>query len=296
MTFLSFINFYLIPGIVLGCVVALGALGLTLLFGILRFAHFAHGDVMTFGAYAALVAVAQLGISPYAALPAAMAAAIALVLLVDRLFYRPLRRSSPVVLLISGFGVALMLRAVIYMVFGPDSLAYEPGIRRPVLLAGLRIQERHIAIVALTVALALATQLFLARTRTGKAMRAMADNPDLARVCGIAVERVIAWTWVIGGALAAAAGVFLAVDTQLMPLMGANLLLSMFAAVILGGIGRPLGAIVGGLIIGVAEELAAAPLIGDAGLVQPAYKVGVAFAAMVLMLILRPTGLFRGQA
>jgi branched-subunit amino acid ABC-type transport system permease component len=296
MTLLSFINFYLIPGVVLGCVVALGALGLTLLFGILRFAHFAHGDVMTCGAYAALVAVEALGISPYAALPAAMAAAIALALLVDRLFYRPLRRSSPVVLLISGFGVALMLRAVIYMIFGPDSLVYESGIRRPLLLAGLRIQERHIAIIALTFALALATQLFLARTRTGKAMRAMADNPDLARICGVAVERVIAWTWVIGGALAAAAGVFLAIDTQLMPLMGANLLLSMFAAVILGGIGRPLGAVVGGLIVGIAEELAAAPLIGEAGLVQPAYKVGVAFAAMVLMLILRPTGLFRGQS
>jgi len=296
MTALSFVNFYLIPGIVLGCVVALGALGLTLLFGILRFAHFAHGDVMTFGAYAAFVVVASFGVSPYAALPAAMAAAVALALVVDRLFYRPLRRSSPVVLLISGFGVALMVRAVIYMSFGPDSLAYEAGIRRPILLAGLRIQERHIAIIVLTLTLALATHLFLARTRTGKAMRAMADNPDLARICGIAVERVIAWTWVIGGALAAAAGVFLAIDTQLMPLMGANLLLSMFAAVILGGIGRPIGAIVGGLVIGIAEELAAAPLFGTAGLVQPAYKVGVAFAAMVLMLILRPTGLFRGQA
>src|SRR5262249_30522066 len=150
----------LIPGVVLGCVVALGALGLTLLFGILRFAHFAHGDVMTFGAYAAFVVVANLGVSPYAALPAAMAAAIALALLVDRLFYRPLRRSAPVVLLISGFGVALMVRAVIYMAFGPDSLAYESGIRRPLLIVGLRIQERHIAIIALTVALALATQLF----------------------------------------------------------------------------------------------------------------------------------------
>jgi len=296
MTALSFINFYLIPGIVLGCVIALGALGMTLLFGILRFAHFAHGDVMTFGAYAAFVVVATAGISPYAALPAAMAAAILLALAVDRLFYRPLRRSSPVVLLISGFGVALMVRAIIYMAFGPDSVAYESGIRRPILIAGLRIQERHVAIVGLTIALAVATQLFLSRTRTGKAMRAMADNPDLARICGIATERVVAWTWAIGGALAAAAGVFLAIDTQLMPLMGANLLLSMFAAVILGGIGRPIGAIVGGLVIGIAEELASAPLLGGSGLVQPAYKVGVAFALMVLMLILRPTGLFRGQS
>jgi branched-subunit amino acid ABC-type transport system permease component len=244
MTLLSFINFYLIPGVVLGCVIALGALGLTLLFGILRFAHFAHGDVMTFGAYAAFVVVASFGVSPYAALPAAMAAAVALALIVDRLFYRPLRRSSPVVLLISGFGVALMVRAVIYMAFGPDSLSYESGVRRPILLAGLRIQERHIAIIALTLTLALATHLFLARTRTGKAMRAMADNPDLARLCGIAVERVIAWTWVIGGALAAAAGVFLAIDTQLMPLMGANLLLSMFAAVIGGWVQGPIGSMI----------------------------------------------------
>jgi branched-chain amino acid transport system permease protein len=292
---LDLVNFYLIPGIVLGSILALGAVGITLLFGVLRFAHFAHGDVMTFGAYAALVAVAGLGVSPYAALPVAIAAAITLTLGIDRAFYRPLRRSSPVVLLISGFGVALMIRAVIYALFGPDSASYAPGVRRPLLFGGLRVQERHLYIVALAIAMGLGTHLFLTRTKTGKAMRALADNPDLARVSGIATERVIAWTWAIGAALAAAAGVMLAIDTQLTPLMGSNLLLSLFAAVILGGIGNPTGAVLGGLVIGLAEELSGAPIFNGQPLLQPSYKSGIAFALMVIMLIVRPTGLLRGR-
>jgi branched-subunit amino acid ABC-type transport system permease component len=292
---LDLVNFYLIPGIVLGSILALGAVGITLLFGVLRFAHFAHGDVMTFGAYAALVAVVGLGISPYAALPAALAATIALTLGIDRAFYRPLRRSSPVVLLISGFGVALMIRALIYTLFGPDSTSYVSGIRRPLVFWGLRIQERHIYIVALALAFGLSTHLFLSRTKTGKAMRAMADNPDLARISGIATETVIAWTWAIGGSLAAAAGVMLAIDTQLTPLMGSHLLLSLFAAVILGGIGNPTGAVLGGLVIGLAEELSGLPLFGGQPLLPPAYKSGIAFAIMVVMLIVRPTGLLRGR-
>lgn len=292
---LDLVNFYLIPGIVLGSILALGAVGITLLFGVLRFAHFAHGDVMTFGAYAALVAVVGLGISPYAALPVAIAAAIALSLGIDRAFYRPLRRSSPVVLLISGFGVALMIRAIIYALFGPDSTNYVSGIRRPLLFGGLRIQERHIYIVALALAMGLGTHLFLTRTKTGKAMRAMADNPDLARVSGIATERVIAWTWAIGASLAAAAGVMLAIDTQLTPLMGSNLLLSLFAAVILGGIGNPTGAVLGGLVIGLAEELSGIPVFNGQPLLPPSYKSGIAFALMVIMLIVRPTGLLKGR-
>jgi branched-subunit amino acid ABC-type transport system permease component len=126
-------------------------------------------------------------------------------------------------------------------------------------------------------------------------MRAMSDNADLARVSGIPADRVILWTWVIGAGLAAVAGVLLAIDTQLSPQMGWNVLLAVFAAAILGGIGKPYGAFAGGLILGLAEELASAPLFGGQPLVTPDYKIGVAFVVMVVMLVFRPTGLFRGQ-
>jgi len=130
--------------------------------------------------------------------------------------------------------------------------------------------------------------LFLQKTKTGKAMRAMSDNADLAQVTGIEVNKVIIWTWVIGGGLAAAAGVFLGIDTRLHPVMGWRILLPVFAAAILGGIGRPYGAIVGGLIIGLAQEYSTV-------VISPPYKPAVAFALMVIMLIFKPTGLFAGR-
>lgn len=291
----DFVNFYLVPGLVLGCIYALGAVGLSLLYGILRFAHFAHGDLMTFGGYIVLVLVAGLGMSAYSALPVAIAATILLAFTIDRLFYRPLRNQSPAVLLISGFGIALMVRAAILFVWGPETEVYQRGIQTPIVWEGFRIQARHVYIVLITLSLAVALHLFLSRTRTGKAMRAMSDNADLARVSGIPADRVILWTWAIGAGLAAVAGVLLAVDTQLSPMMGWNVLLGVFAAAILGGIGKPYGAFAGGLVLGLAEELASAPIFWGQPLVTPDYKVGVAFFVMVLMLIFRPTGLFRGQ-
>lgn len=291
----DFINFYFIPGLVLGCIYALGAVGLSMLYGILRFAHFAHGDLMTWGGYMALVLVAGWGISAYAALPAAIAGTVLLALAIDRLFYRPLRNQSPAVLLISGFGVALMVRAVVLFIWGPKTEVYRTGIQMPLIWEGFRIQERHLWSFAITATLAVTLHLFLSRTRTGKAMRAMSDNADLARVTGIPADRVIMWTWAIGAGLAAVAGVLLAIDTQLSPQMGWSILLALFAAAIVGGIGKPYGAFAGGLMLGLAEELASAPIFFGKPLVTPDYKIGVAFAIMVLMLIFRPTGLFRGR-
>jgi branched-chain amino acid transport system permease protein len=291
----EFVNFYFVPGLVLGCIYALGAVGLSLLYGILRFAHFAHGDLMTFGGYIALALVTGFGLSAYSALPVAIAATILLAFAIDRLFYRPLRNQSSAVLLISGFGVALMVRAVVLFVWGPGTDVYQKGIQMPIVWEGWRIQVRHVAIVLITLGLAAALHVFLSRTRTGKAMRAMSDNADLARVSGIPADRIILWTWALGAGLAAVAGVLLALDSQLSPMMGWNVLLGVFAAAILGGIGKPYGAFAGGLVLGLAEELASAPIFWGQPLVSPDYKVGVAFVVMVLMLVFRPTGLFRGQ-
>lgn len=292
---LEFINFYLIPGIVLGSIYALGAIGVSLIFGILRFAHFAHGDMMTLGAYVALPLVVGLGFTVYAALPVAMAGVVLMAILIDRLFYKPLRDRPTIIVLVASFGVALMLRAVIQFAWGPHSHVYEKGFRKPIVFEGLRIAERHIWIVLLSIALVVALHLFLTRTKTGKAMRALSDDPDLARITGINTERIVAWTWVLGGCLAGAAGVFLGMDTQITTLIGWNMLLPVFAAAILGGIGKPYGAIAGGLVIGIAEELSAYPWVGTTPLLDPTYKSAVAFAIMVAMLLWRPSGLFKGR-
>lgn len=278
-----------IYGIVLGSIITLGAIGVSMVFGILRFAHFAHGDLMSLGAYLAFVFVVTAGLPmPLAFVLAALGTAAAAVVL-DQTLYRRLRRSPPVILLISSFGVALILRSLIQLVWGPSTLVYESGIQLPIRLAGLRIKEDHFWIIGGAIVLVLALHLFLKYTTMGKAMRALADNPDLARVTGIDTERVVMWTWVIAGVLAAAAGIFLAIDTRLHPTMGWRILLSVFAAVILGGIGKPYGAIAGGMVIGISEEVSTL-------FINPSYKAAVSFAILVGMLIVRPTGLFGGRS
>jgi branched-chain amino acid transport system permease protein/neutral amino acid transport system permease protein len=277
-----------IYGIVLGSILSLGAIGVSLTFGILRFANFAHGDLMSLGAYYAFTFVTVLQWPLWLSLVLACGATAVSAVLVDWLVFRQLRRRPPVILLISSFGIALILRSLIQLVWGSDQQVLEQGIQLPVRLGELRIKPDQIAIGVGTLLLVLALHLFLQHTRTGKAMRAMADNVDLARISGIDTEGVVRWTWVLGAVMACAAGVFLGLDTRLHPTMGWSLLLPIFAAAILGGIGSPYGAIAGGLVIGLASELSTL-------LISPAYKSAVAFAILVLMLIVRPTGLLGGR-
>lgn len=277
----------LIYGVVLGSIISVAGMALSLTYGILRFANFAHGDLLTSGAYFGLIFFTLLGWPMYVAFPLAMALTAGLALGTDRVLFQRLRRSTPVILLISSFGVALIIRAGVQLAFGPDNVVYVQGIEPPLRFGDLRIKPTHFYIVGGAVAIVIGLHLFLKRTKVGKAMRAMSDNADLARISGIDTERVIAWTWVIGGAVAGASGVFLAMDTQLHPVMGFRLLLAIFAAAIFGGIGKPYGAILGGLIIGIAEEF-------STFVISPAYKPAVAFAIMVLVLIFRPQGLLAG--
>lgn len=274
----------LIYGIVLGCIISLGAIGVSLIFGILRFAHFAHGDMMTLGAYFGLVCIVVLDLPIYAAFPIAMAATALVAAGIDRLIYYWLRSSSPIILLISSVGTALMLRSLIQVIWGPDNKIYEAGIKMPYVFYGLRIKPDQLNIIAGTVILVTLLHLFLHRTRTGKAMRALSDNMSLARISGINTEKVIFWTWLIAAAMAAAGGIFLGIDTRLNPIMGWRILLPVFAAAIVGGIGNLYGAVLGGLLIGIAQEISTM-------IISPAYKPAVAFAIMVLMLVFRPTGI-----
>ena len=294
---MDFINFYLIPGIVLGSIYALGAIGVSLVFGILRFANFAHGELMLIGAYVTYSLIQFTGLHPLVVLPIAMLFTSLVALGIDHSFYKPFRASKSTIVIVASFGIALMARSAVQIIWGVDQFSYSPGrIQMPmVFFETLRISPKHIWIVSFTLVLMAITHVILSYTKAGKAMRAMSDSAELARLTGINTENVVKTTWVLGASLATAAGVFLGWDSHLHSMMGFYMLLPMFAAAILGGIGQPYGAMVGGLIVGLAEELSAYPWIGENPLLSPAYKAGVAFALMIIMLIWRPSGLFRGR-
>ncbi len=293
---IEFLNFYLIPGLVLGSIYALGAIGITLTFSILRFANFAHGETMLLGVYITWSLVQFSGLHPLVVLPVAAMLTVLAVLVIDRAFYKPFRTSPTIMVVIASFGMMLMVRSVVQFFWGVQLKGMTPGIQRPmVFFDSLRISPKHVTIIGATLVLMLAVHYLLSRTKIGKAMRAMSDSPELAKLTGIDTEKVIRMTWIVGGALATAAGVFLAIDTHIDTNMGFKMLLPMFAAAILGGIGRPFGAVAGGLIIGVVEEISSYPWIGTEPLLNPGYKAGVAFAIMIAMLLWRPSGLFKGK-
>ncbi|RLB11171.1 MAG: branched-chain amino acid ABC transporter permease [Deltaproteobacteria bacterium] len=296
-------------GIVLGSIIALGAIGLTLVYGIIRFANFAHGDLMSAGAYVALFVVtdflAWVGIpdtnfGPFSfgwrmliAFPISMVAVACVAIIFDRILYRKLRSkgSGAVIFAMSSLGAAFILRMVILIVWGADSLFYRPGMLRPAmdLPLGIKIRPDQVLIVIIAFSLIIFLHLFLQSTKMGKAMRATADNMQLALVSGIDTERIIIWTWGIGGALAAAGGILYGIDVQLQPSMGWNFLIPLFAAAILGTIGNIYGALLGGLIIGVAQQVSTAFLM-------PTYKPAVAFIIMIIILLVRPRGIFGGKS
>ncbi len=293
---IDFINLYLIPALTLGSIYALGAVGISMIFGILRFAHFAHGDVMTIGAYGTLTAVWFIPVHPLLLIPFGVALAVVSALAVDHFFYKPLRKLPTIYTVISSFGVALIFRSIAQLVWSSEDQVFVRGVTKPVVIFDtFRIAALHAQVIILTLAIAIALHYFLTRSRTGRAMRAVADEPELAAVAGLDTEKITRWTWVIAASLAAIAGIFAGMDTDVHPNLGWNLLLAMFAAAILGGIGKPMGAMAGGIIIGLAEELSTYNWIGDESLISPSYKTAVGFVIMVVLLIFRPQGLFKGR-
>ena len=292
----------LVDGVTSGAMIGLGAIGLTLTYGLLRFANFAHGEFATWGAYLALLAAGALGSAEplgqltfgwplIVALAVSMALTAALALALDAVLFRRLRRhGNAIVLVIASFGASLALRSAVEFLFGPEPYYYTHEIAMTLRLApGMRATADQIVVLGVALALMLGLHLVMMRTPLGRAMRAVSENPDLARLAGIDTARVLRATWMIGGALAAAAGVFLGITVQIRPSMGFELLLPLFAAAILGGIGSVPGAMVGGLVIGIAEA-ASVPLAGAQ------YRAAVAFVVMLAMLLVRPRGLFGGRA
>ena len=327
-----FINRVLISGTVLGSIYALGAIGVTLIFGILRFAHFAHGDMMTMGAFIAFLLASvctALGIvtpipSGFLVLPVAMAITAVIALGLDKGFYAPLRKrgAKPVTLLIASIGVTLMLQGLLRLIFGSGTRSFYDTEPKEIFridmtaLGGSRpitITEPQVLMIVVTALLVLGLHFFLTRSRLGKAMRAMADNADLAQVSGINTALVVRVTWIVAGALACVAGTMLALDVALMPDLAFNIILPIFAAAIVGGLGHVYGAIVGGFLIAFAETLSVfnwtsvlKPLNGllpegmalpaNLALVPTEYKLTVAFVILVITLLARPTGIFKGAS
>ena len=322
-----FLNKGVMAGLIIGSIYALGAVGVTLIFGILRFAHFPHGDMMTAGAFVALVLVwlvpgagAALGLpAAFVLLPVAMLVTAAMAVGLDRVFYRPLRQAGakPIVIVMASIGVMLMLQGLIRLFAGTDTrqldeVGAKDIYRIPLGGRDLVVTEPQLLLFATTIVAVVALHLFLTRSRTGKAMRAVSDNPDLARVSGISIDHVVRTTWIISGALAAAAGTLLALDVTLKPDLSFNLILPIFAAAIVGGIGQPYGAIAGGMLVGFTETLSVfnwaillrplKPYLPDfielpskLAFVPTEYKIVVPFFILIAVLIWRPTGIFRGK-
>lgn len=327
--FVFFINNVVISGLTIGSIYALGAVGITLIFSILRFAHFAHADLMTLGAFFAFFLTAMFpAVGPaiglptaFVMLPLAMVMTAIAAIYIDKGFYKPLRRHGvkPIVIVMASLGVTLMLQGLIRMFMGTSARSMyiddRKGIHRidmPFELASrpIVITDPQIIIIVLLVIIVIALHLFLNRTRLGKAMRAMSDNPDLARVSGINTDTVVKVTWVIAGSLAAIAGTMLSLDVSLKPDLSFHLLLPIFAAAIVGGVGHPYGALAGGFVIGFAETLSVFnwavllrpwrdylwfDLPATLAFVPSEYKITVPFFILLAILVWRPTGLFKGK-
>ena len=320
-------NFVAVPAIAYGSQLALGALGITLVFAIMKFSNFAHGDTMAFGcmiAVALTIGMQSLGLTiaplPTAllALPAAIIGTILLMLATDRVVYRHHRRrgAPPMILMILSFGVMLITNGVVRLLIGPGERRFSDGERFVFsarqfrdwsgLEEGLALKTTQCMTVVIALALMWLLFRFLNKTRTGKAMRAYSDNEDLARLSGIDPERMILLCWIIAGALAAISGTLFGLDKIFKPFIYFQLLLPVFAAAIVGGLGSPIGAVIGGYIVAFSEigityafKRFLSHLLPEAlapsGLVQALstdYKFAVSFALLICVLLIRPTGLF----
>ncbi|WP_300030200.1 branched-chain amino acid ABC transporter permease [uncultured Roseobacter sp.] len=324
-------NFVLVPAIAYGSQLALGALGVTLIYGILRFSNFAHGDTMAFGAMVTVLVTwlfqswgISLGPLPTAllALPFGILGCMALLLATDRVVYRFYReqKAKPVILVIVSLGVTFIMNGIVRFIIGPDDQRFSDGERFIVsartfremtgLREGLAIKTTQgITVITAVIVVALLFW-FLNRTRTGKSMRAYSDNEDLALLSGINPERVVMITWLIVAGLATIAGVLYGLDKSFKPFTYFQLLLPIFASAIVGGLGNPIGAIAGGFVIAFSEVTVTYAWKKVATYVLPEsmapdtlvqllstdYKLAVSFGILLIVLLFKPTGLFRGKS
>ena len=324
------LNFIIIPGISYGSQLALGALGVTFVYAILRFANFAHGEIMSFGAMITILFTwffqsqnIGLGILPTAllALPIGIIATIILCIISDKFVFQYYRyqKSVPVVLAMVSIGVMFVINAIIRIIIGTETIKFSDG-QKFIMKAkqfkvitglneGLALKSSQVITILITVLLLSFTFWFLQKTKTGKSMRAFSDNEDLALLSGINPDRVVFTTWIIVGVLACVAGTLYGLDKSYKPIIYLNLVLPIFASAIVGGIGSPFGAVVGGYVIAFSEIMVTYAYkkffvyilpssLEPTGLVQllsTDYKFAVSFSILVIVLLIRPSGIFKGR-
>jgi len=295
---------HLINGLTLGGIYALIALGYTMVYGILKFINFAHGDIMMFGSYAGLLVYNALRGMPGLDAPPGMGVEAALLPFfisvfvamlfsaalgagIERLAYRPLRKATRLAPLLSAIGVSIILMNLAGLIFGTRSHRYEyPFDNAPLKIDGLSITPHQILILSVSLVLMVALKLFVDKSRMGKAMRATSQDFDVARLMGINANTVISLTFAIGSALGAVAGILISLDYKVYPTLGTLAGLKAFVAAVLGGIGSISGAMVGGLILGVLETFGVALLGIPVGL-----KDTIAFGILIIILLIKPSGI-----
>lgn len=277
----------LINGIALGSTYALIALGYTMVYGIIRLINFAHGDIFMLGAYFGLIAITTLNLSLIPALILSMAAAALVGITLDRIAYRPLRQSPRITVLITAIGASLLIQSLAQLIFGADFRSYPDTVipRKIIRMGSVIINNRQIIIFGTAILLMILLHLIVNYTKLGKAMRAVSMDKEAAQLMGINVDRIIAFTFAIGSALAAAAGILVGIlYNSIDPYMGTLPGLKAFVAAVLGGIGIIPGAVIGGFLMGIAENLVVA--FGSS-----TYRDAVAFAILILILLIKPSGL-----
>ncbi len=278
----------LVNGITAGGVYALFAVGLTMIYSIFRFINFAHGELIAWGAYAVLLFTSPpLSLPLWLAVLPGILLVIVLALVQSKLVFEPLQKSQPITLLIASIGLSFLLRGILQLTFGSDLRAYETGLYESFEFFGLFMTSVQAGMLLLSCLFFILLYLLLNKTLIGQSMRAVADSIELAGVYGISTRKVSLFVWTISAVFAASGGFLLALDTNLDPMMGLAFMIKAFAAVLLGGVGNVWGALVGGLCIGIIENLGTA-------FISPGYKDLTAFVVIILILLFRPQGILGG--
>lgn len=274
-----------VNGIVAGGVYALFAVGLTMVYSIFRFINFAHGEMIAWGAYAALLfASAPFHLPLWLAVFPAIMLVVVLALAQNRFVFGPLRSSRPITLLIASIGLSFLLRGGLQLYFGSDLRSYGVELYESVEIGGIFVTHVQVGMLLLSVLFFIILYLLLGKTLIGKSMRAVSDSIELAGIYGISTRRVSVFVWSVSAVFAAAGGFLLALDTSLDPMMGLAFMIKAFAAVLLGGVGNVWGAMLGGICIGVIENLSTA-------FISPGYKDFSAFTLIIVILLFRPQGI-----
>jgi branched-subunit amino acid ABC-type transport system permease component len=279
------------------------SLGLTMVYDILKFANFAHTEFAVIGVYLALFLNVTLGLP---IIPAAIMASVAtgaFSIIIDRAIFKKMRNASGIIVMVTSLGLAIALRNTIRAIWGADAQNYSVALQKPIVTEYFRITSLQIWIILVGLAAMFSLHILLHHTKLGKAMRASSDNPELAQASGIATEKIITWVWFIAVTFASLGGILIGMETYILPYMGFAIIVPVFCATIMGGIGNPYGAMLGALVLGFAENFGLyidfGKIVSLGGIlnfskelfIPTGYKPAISFIILILVLLIRPSGI-----